>query len=86
MSYDVLKNRLSNGTPFLIQTALDRIGALADNLEITQDQAEKLTELAQANGSEILPPTAMERLRILEAQVQEMQTAMEASVEGYNES
>lgn len=51
MSYEVLKNRLTNGKPFTVEAALDRITALADALEITQDQAEELTELANQYGS-----------------------------------
>ena len=39
MSYEVLKNRLTNGTAFLLKTALDRINALADVLEITQERS-----------------------------------------------
>ena len=42
MSYEVLKNRITNGTAFILQTALDRINALADALEITQEQADIL--------------------------------------------
>ena len=65
MSYEVLKNRLTYGTAFLLQTALDRINALADALEITQEQADELTALAKAKGQDILQddlPARMERL------------------------
>ena len=65
MSYEVLKNRLTNGTAFLLQTALDRINALADALEITQEQADELTALAKSKGQDVLPddlPARMERL------------------------
>lgn len=50
MSYDVLKNRLTNSQPFSVETAVARITALANALEITQKQAEELIELANANG------------------------------------
>ena len=39
--YQVLCNRLTNGTPFTTDTAQARITALADALEITQEEAEK---------------------------------------------
>lgn len=66
MSYRVLKNRLTNGNAFLLQTALDRINALADALEITQEQADELTELAKAKGQDILPDDLPARLELLE--------------------
>lgn len=67
MSYDILKNRLTNGNVFVKQTAIDRINALADNLEITQEQAEELLALAEANGVEVLPEDLPTRLAELEA-------------------
>lgn len=66
MSYEVLKNRLTNGTAFLLQTALDRINALADALEITQEQADELTALAKAKGQDILPDDLTARMELLE--------------------
>lgn len=66
MSYEVLKNRLTNGTAFLFQTALDRINALADALEITQEQADELTALAKAKGKDILPDDLPARMELLE--------------------
>lgn len=66
MSYDVLKNRLANGVPFTREAALARINALADALEITQEQAEELTALAHAAGLDTLPKDAGERLEALE--------------------
>lgn len=66
MSYEVLKNRLTNGTAFLLQTALDRINALADALEITQEQADELTELAKAKGQDILSDDLPARMEMLE--------------------
>ena len=66
MSYEVLKNRLTNGTAFLLQTALDRINALADALEITQEQAYELTALAKAKGQDVLPDDLPARMELLE--------------------
>lgn len=66
MSYEVLKNRLTNGTAFLLQTALDRINALADALEITQEQADELTALATAHGADVLPEDYAARLQAVE--------------------
>lgn len=66
MSYEILKNRLTNGTQFLKQNAIDRINALADSLEITQEEAEKLLSLAESNGSDVLDSNVMERLERIE--------------------
>ena len=66
MSYEVLKNRLTNGTAFLLKTALDRINALADALEITQEQADELTALSKAKGQDILPDDLPARMELLE--------------------
>ena len=66
MSYDVLKNRLTNGDPFLTSTAMDRINALADNLDITQEQAEELTNLAQMHGLDAMPEDLTTRVDTLE--------------------
>lgn len=66
MSYEVLKNRLTNGTAFLFQNAIDRINALADALEITQEQADELTALAKAKGQDVLPDDLTARMELLE--------------------
>lgn len=50
-SYEVLKNRLTNGTPFQIDMAVARINYLADTLEITEEQRDELTKLATENGT-----------------------------------
>ena len=64
-SYEVLKNRLTNGSPFLLEAALARINYLADNLMITEEQRTELTTLAKQNGqNEIL--SVNERLDMLE--------------------
>lgn len=75
MSYDVLKNRLTNGKAFQISAAITRINALADNLEITQEQATELTELANANGV-AETSTVEDRLTALEAASLEHDTAL----------
>ena len=49
--YQVLYNRLTNGTPFTTDTAQARITALADALEITQEEADELAALAKAHGT-----------------------------------
>ena len=51
-SYEVLKNRLTNGSPFLLEAALARINYLADTLVITNKQREELTALAEENASQ----------------------------------
>lgn len=66
MSYEVLKNRLTNGKPFLTATAMERINALADNLDITQEQAEELTNLAQTHGLDAMPEDLATRVDTLE--------------------
>ena len=50
-TFEVLKNRLTNLDPFSTEVAVKRILALANTLEITQEQAEKLIVLANQNGS-----------------------------------
>lgn len=66
MSYEILKNRLTNGDPYLTTTAMDRINALADNLDITQEQAEELTNLAQMHGLDAMPEDLTTRVDTLE--------------------
>lgn len=66
MSYEVLKNRLTNGGPYLTTTAMERINALADNLDITQEQADELIALAQANGLDAMPDDLASRVDTLE--------------------
>ena len=64
-SYEVLKNRLTNGSPFLLKAAFARINYLADNLMITEEQRAELTALANENGqNELL--TVNQRLDMLE--------------------
>lgn len=75
MSYDVLKNRLTNGVPFTVEAALERIRALADNLEITQEQADELAAIAQEHGS-TAALSVEERLAALESASLEHDTAL----------
>lgn len=79
MSYEVLKNRLTNGTAFLFQTALDRINALADALEITQEQADELTALATAHGVDVFPEGYAARLYAVEQAVAKFTAFWEAA-------
>ena len=74
MSYDVLKNRLTNGVPYTTGAALERINALADNLEITQEQADELIALAKQHGLESIGDE--DRLTALELAVAELGVAM----------
>ena len=59
----------------MTKVALERINALADELEITQEQAAELTELANANGM-TEASTVEERLTALEAASLEHDTAL----------
>lgn len=75
MSYEVLKNRLTNGVPYTVEAALERINALADNLEITQEQADELIALAKENGT-TSALSVEERLAALESASLEHDTAL----------
>ena len=68
----VLKNRMENGTPFLKSMALERIRALADNLEITEQEEQELRALAEEKGLEVLPQDAMGRLTALEETTEDL--------------
>ena len=89
MSYDVLKNRLSNGNPYLLTTAMDRINALADNLAISQEQADELTSLAKQYGLDTMPENLENRVETLEAtkanqtDVDELNEALNLILTGY---
>lgn len=75
MSYQVLKNRLTNGKPYAVSTAIARITALADELLITQEQADELTALAAQYGT-VNTATVEKRLAALEAASLEHDTAL----------
>lgn len=51
-SYEVLKNRLTNGVPFTLEAAVERITYLADMLMITNEQQEELIALAEEHASQ----------------------------------
>ena len=72
--YKVLYNRLMGDVPFAASTAIARIAALADALEITQDEAAELTTLAQERGT--TGATVEERLAALEAHQLELDEAV----------
>ena len=72
--YKVLYNRLTGGVPFAASTAIARITALADALEITQDEAAELTALAQERGT--TGATLEERLAAVEAHQLEQDEAL----------
>ena len=72
--YKVLYNRLTGGILFAASTAIDRITALADALEITQDEAAELTALARERGT--TGATVEERLAAVEAHQLEQDEAL----------
>ena len=72
--YKVLYNRLTGGIPFAASTAIDRITALADALEITQEEADELLAIARQNGTE--GATVEERLTALETRAMEQDEAL----------
>lgn len=72
--YKVLYNRLTGDVPFATSTAIARITALADALEITQDEAAELTALAQERGT--TGATVEERLAAVETHQLEQDEAL----------
>lgn len=72
--YKVICNRLTGGTPFAASTAIDRVTALADALEITQDEAAELISIAQERGT--TGATVEERLAAVEAHQLEQDEAL----------
>lgn len=72
--YKVLYNRLTGGIPFSASTAIARITALADALEITQDEAAELIALARERGT--TGATVEERLAAVEAHQLEQDEAL----------
>lgn len=77
--YKVLYNRLTGGVPFAASTAIARITALADALEITQDEAAELISIAQERGT--TGTTVEERLAAVEAHQLEHDEALMALAE-----
>lgn len=72
--YKVLYNRLTGGVPFTASVAIARITALADALEITQEEADELLAIARQNGTE--GATVEERLTALETRAMEQDEAL----------
>ena len=72
--YKVIYNRLTGGVPFAASTAIARITALADALEITQDEAAELITIAQERGT--TGATVEERLAAVEAHQLELDEAV----------
>lgn len=72
--YTVLYNRLSGGIPFTASVAIARITALADALEITQDEAAELIAIAQERGT--TGATVEERLAAVETHQLEQDEAL----------
>ena len=77
LDYELLKNRMSNGKPFVKEQALKRISALADNFTITQEQANELAALAESKGLDT-PPVDLS----LEERVQSLEEAVLALMGG----
>lgn len=74
--YNIIKNRMQNGTPFVKKRALERISALANDFVITQSEAEELNSIAIQFGQEVLPDDAMGRLDVVEQTTNELTLMM----------
>lgn len=70
MTYEVLKNKLENGTPFLKADALRWIQALP--LSVTPEQVGELEAIAEARGLNFLPEDGEARLKHLEEENREL--------------
>ena len=70
--YEVLKNRLTNGKPYLKEQAVRRITALANDLTITQEQANELLALTEVNGVDVLDADYNKRLTAAETAIDEL--------------
>ena len=79
MTYDVLKNKMENGTPFLKADAQKWIDALP--LSVTPEQVEELKAIAESKGLDFLPADGAARLSHLEAENKELK-AMIAKLTG----
>lgn len=80
--YKIIYNRLTGGIPFAASTAIARITALADALEITQDEAAELTTLARERGT--TSATVEERLAAVETHQLEQDEALMELAEMYS--
>lgn len=72
-SFDVMRNRMTNGKYFSREAAKARIARLLDELEITQEQADDLNALAEQYGG---GATVEERLAAVEAAALEHDAAL----------
>lgn len=72
-SFDVMRNRMTNGKYFSREAAKARIARLLDELEITQEQADALNALAEQYGD---GATVEERLAAVEAAALEHDAAL----------
>ena len=72
-SFDVMRNRMTNGKYFSREAAKARIARLLDELEITQEQADELNALAEQYGG---GATIEERLAAVEAAALEHDAAL----------
>lgn len=72
-SFEVMRNRMTNGKYFHRETAKARIARLLDELEITQEQADGLNALADQYGG---GATVEERLAAVEAAAMEHDIAL----------
>lgn len=72
-SFDVMRNRMTNGKYFSREAAKARIARLLDELEITQEQADELNALADQYGG---GATVEERLAAVEAAALEHDAAL----------
>ena len=72
-SFDVMRNRMTNGKYFSAEAAKARIARLLDELEITQEQADELNALAEQYGG---GATVEERLAAVEAAALEHDAAL----------
>ena len=72
-SYEIMRNRMTNGKYFSAEAAKARIARLLDELEITQEQADELCALAEQYGG---GATVEERLAAVEAAAMEHDIAL----------
>ena len=72
-SFEIMRNRMTNGKYFNREAAKARIARLLDELEITQEQADALNALADQYGG---GATVEERLAAVEAASMEHDLAL----------
>ena len=72
-SFEIMRNRMTNGKYFNRETANARIARLLDELAITQEQADELCALADEHGG---GATVEERLAAVEAAAMEHDIAL----------